>query len=67
MAEELSRNGIVGLELTREEVIDLAHKVRAVERKAACRAVNCDVLDMLAEVSDKLDVIDNALTEIIGD
>ena len=65
MAKELTRNGVVGLELTREEVIDLAHKVRAVGRKAACREVNGYVLDMLADVSDTLDAIDNALTEIL--
>ena len=65
MAKELTRTGIVGLELTREEVIDVAHRIRAIERKAACREVNCDILDMLAVASKYLDDIDNKMTEII--
>ena len=65
MAVELTRNGIVGLELTREEVIDLIAKVSALKNKAQCREVNCDVIDMLAEVSDNLNDIEYELTRII--
>ena len=52
---DLTRNGIVGLELTREEVIDLKGKLCGVKRKAECREVNCAILDMLAEIADKLE------------
>ena len=65
MAKELTRNGVVGLELTREEVIDLKGRVDAVMRKAQCREVNCDVLDLLYHVGNELADIDNAITEII--
>lgn len=65
MAKELTRNGVVGLELTREEVIDLENKVYATMRKAQCREVNCDVIDMLNEVSTKLSVIDAEITKIL--
>jgi hypothetical protein len=34
---ELTLNGTKGLELTREEVIDLGFKVSALVRKAQCR------------------------------
>ena len=34
MAKELTRNGVVGLELTREEVIEAALNVEAIMRKA---------------------------------
>ena len=65
MEKELTRVGVVGLELTREEVIDIASRVRALERKSACREVNCDINDMLAHVSNELDEIDNMITEIL--
>ena len=65
MAKELTRNGVVGLELTREEVIDLSYKVKAVLRKAQCREVNCDIIDALDEVCNKLGDIDHNITEII--
>ena len=62
---DLTRNGIVGLELTREEVIDLKGKLCGVKRKAECREVNCDILDMLAEIADKLELVEFELTQII--
>lgn len=65
MAKELTRTGVVGLELTREEIIDVAHKLRAIERKAACREVNCDILGKLAVASNYLDEIDDNITEIL--
>lgn len=61
----LTRNGVVGLELTREEVIDLAHAVQGVLRKAQCREVNCDIIDMLDKVSSELSRIDAEITEIL--
>jgi hypothetical protein len=67
MAKELSRVGAVGLELTREEVIEIEHLVNAVERKAQCREVNGDVLEKLMEVSNMLDSIDNMITDILDD
>ena len=65
MAKELTRNGIVGLELTREDVCDLIGRVGAVGAKAACREANCDVVDALAEVEQKLKEVYNLITEII--
>jgi hypothetical protein len=65
MAKELTRTGVVGLELTREEVIDLAHAVQGIIRKAQCREVNCEILDMLDKVSSELSTIDAEITEIL--
>ena len=65
MAKELTRNGVVGLELTREEVIDLSYRAKAVLRKAQCREVNCDIIDALDEVCAKLGDIDHDITEIL--
>lgn len=65
MAKELTRVGIKGLELTREEVIDLTYKVQSVLRKAQCREVNCDILDMLDKVSSVLSSVDAEITEIL--
>lgn len=65
MAKELTRTGVVGLELTREEVIDLAHVVQGIIRKAQCREVNCEILDMLDKVSSELSTIDAEITEIL--
>lgn len=65
MAKELTRNGVVGLELTREEVIDLKFKTQALKRKASCREVNCDVLDLLADVVVKLNNIEDMITNIL--
>ena len=65
MAKELTRTGVVGLELTREEVIDLLYAARALENKAACREVNCDVIDALHEVSGNIGAIYTTLTEIL--
>lgn len=39
---------------TREEIIDIFYKIKALEEKAACREVNCDILDKLTEAADKL-------------
>lgn len=32
---------------TREDIIDLWYQLKALEQKAACREVNCEVLDNL--------------------
>lgn len=56
-----------GLLKTREEVIDIQFAVAALMRKAQCRQVNCDVIDMLEEARRELVSIENELTIIIGD
>ena len=61
----LTRNGVVGLELTREEVIEVGFAVAAIIRKAQCREVNCDIVDALSNVSEALDRIDGEITEIL--
>ena len=63
----LTRVGTKGLELTREEVIDLVYKVQGIIRKAQCREVNCDIIDMLDKVSSELCVIDAEITEILDE
>lgn len=65
MAKELTRTGIVGLELTREEVIDLKYKIQALEHKAQCREVNCDVVDLISDVFVKLVNIECQITAIL--
>ena len=62
---ELTRTGTKGLELTREEVIDVTFKVSAIIRKAQCREVNCEVLDLLEHVVNELTAIDNEITDIL--
>jgi hypothetical protein len=64
---KLTRVGTKGLELTREEVIDLVYKVQGIIRKAQCREVNCDIIDMLDKVSSELCVIDAEITEILDE
>lgn len=56
-----------GLLKTREEVVDIQFAVAALMRKAQCRQVNCDVIDMLEEARRELVSIENKLTIIIGD
>lgn len=66
MANELTRTGIVGLELTREEVIELGCQVDAVLRKAQCREVNCEIIDNLKDISNCLRELDNDITNILN-
>jgi hypothetical protein len=56
-----------GLLKTREEVVDIQFAVAALMRKAQCRQVNCDVIDMLEDARRELVSIENELTIIIGD
>ena len=56
-----------GLLKTREEVVDIQFAVAALMRKAQCRQVNCDVIDMLEKARRELVSIENELTIIIGD
>lgn len=63
--ENLTRNGVVGLELTREEVIDIKAKVDAVVRKAQCREVNCDVVDELDYIGTRLTEVEDIITKIL--
>ena len=65
MAKELSRVGAVGLELTREEVVDAIATIDAIVRKAQCREVNQDVIDILDEARNKLDEADMLITDIL--
>jgi len=65
MAKELTRVGIVGLELTREEVNDVLGAVKSLIRKAQCREVNQVVIDQLSHVEDELDAVDSTLTGIL--
>lgn len=67
MAKELNRVGVVGLELTREEVIDLIYQVRAVKRKAQCREVSSDIIDELATIAKSLNQIDAEITGVLDD
>ena len=62
---ELTRTGIVGLELTREEVIDACNVVEAIIGKAQCREVNCDIIDSLNEAANKLRAVDIDITDIL--
>ena len=62
---KLTRNGVVGLELTREEVIDVKESLRAVMRKAQCREVNCEIIDSISSVVSELGKIDRKITEIL--
>ena len=61
----LTRNGVVGLELTREEVIEACMAVKSIQRKAQCREVNCDIIDALEKVRVALVEIDSNITEIL--
>ena len=65
MAKELTRTGVVGLELTREEVNDILGEVKSLIRKAQCREVNEIVLDHLSRIEDELDAVDSTLTGIL--
>lgn len=55
------------MEKTREEVIELKCHADAVFRKAQCRAVNQDFLDMMDKAINILIDCDEYLTEVIGD
>lgn len=67
MAKELSRVGAVGLELTREDVIDLIYKAKAVRRKAQCREVNSDIIGEISAVIKSLNKIDAEITGVLDD
>ena len=67
MAKKLTRVGVAGLELTREEVVDVIAKIDALVRKAECREVNSDVIDILDEARGVLDRADIEITKILED
>lgn len=52
---------------TREDIIDLWHQLKALEQKAACREVNCEVLDNLQAAIDAMEnafiTINNVITD----
>ena len=60
--QELTRVGIVGLELTREEIIDIKESLRAVMRKAQCREVNEEIIDSISSIVNELGKIDRKIT-----
>ena len=62
---KLTRNGVVGMELTREEIADALGVVVGIERKAQCREVKQDVIDVLVEARNKLDEADMLITAIL--
>ena len=62
---ELTLNGTKGLELTREEDIDLGFKADALVRKAQCREVNQDVLDIIQDAVEKFTEADKLITDIL--
>lgn len=64
---ELTLNGTKGLEITREEVIDLGFKADALVRKAQCREINQDVLDLIQDAVERLTEADNLITDILED
>ncbi len=64
---ELTLNGTKGLEMTREEVIDLGFKADALVRKAQCREINQGVLDLIQDAVEKLTEADNLITDILED
>lgn len=65
MAKKLTRTGVVGLELTREEVADAISMVDAIIRKAQCRELNQIVLGLLSNAKEELNKADSALTGIL--
>ena len=50
---------------TREEIIDLYYKTKALLRKAQCREVNCDIIDALNKVSNDIANIEIEITNIL--
>jgi len=62
---KLTRNGVVGLELTREEVVDVIAAIDGIVRKAQCREVNSDVIDILDEARGILERADIEITQIL--
>ncbi len=61
----LTRVGAKGLELTREEVIDITSEVTALIRKAQCREVNYEVIDRLDDINKLLADVDECITKIL--
>lgn len=52
---------------TREDIIDLWHQLKALEQKAACREVNCEVLDNLQTAIDAMENAFITINNIITD
>ena len=62
---DLTLNGTKGLELTREDAIDLGFKVYALVRKAQCREVNQKEIKIIKETKKKNNEDDRIITEIL--
>lgn len=52
---------------TREDIIDLWYRLNALEQKAACREVNCEVLDNLQTAIDAMENAFITINNIITD
>ena len=65
--KDLTRTGVVGLELTREEIADVTGQIEAIIRKAQCREVKCEILDQLVNAKEILEKADMGITEILED
>lgn len=52
---------------TREEIIDLWYRLKALEQKAACREVNCEVLGTLQAAIDTMENAFITINNIITD
>lgn len=52
---------------TRKDIIDLWHQLKALEQKAACREVNCEVLDNLQTAIDAMENAFITINNIITD
>lgn len=50
---------------TREDIIDLFFALKALEQKAACREVNCEILDELNEAIDRMNNAYQIINKII--
>ena len=62
---DLTRNGVAGLELTREEVIDLKYKAKALVTKAQCREVHGDIVHEIEGVVISLFNVEQLITELL--
>lgn len=53
------------MEKVRDEVIEMYHRLAAIEEKAACREVSCDVIDQIGKVQKEMFRLKEMVNEII--
>lgn len=53
------------MEKTREEIVNMYFKLKALESKAACRKVDSEILSVLDEAIEKVDEAYQMINEII--